>query len=139
MHLSSFGLHVHLTSTFFLFLKAPLMDSSDSSLSGTAVIMLVSVILMGLAIFVIYKFKRYSMPDLLYEECNVRKCEPGIIANSRSKICVCVCVCKCVSITTLCRVSPIRLPASILTAELLKLSTSSQTSYCSELWMSTPQ
>ncbi|KAM9364972.1 VPS10 domain-containing receptor SorCS1-like [Pholidichthys leucotaenia] len=37
---------------------APLMDSSHSSHSGTAVIMLVSVLLMGLAVFVIYKFKR---------------------------------------------------------------------------------
>uniref|UniRef100_A0A8C4I1S2 Sortilin related VPS10 domain containing receptor 1 n=1 Tax=Dicentrarchus labrax TaxID=13489 RepID=A0A8C4I1S2_DICLA len=38
---------------------APLVDSSDSGHSGTAVIMLVSVVLMGLAVFVIYKFKRY--------------------------------------------------------------------------------
>ncbi|TMS04324.1 VPS10 domain-containing receptor SorCS1 [Larimichthys crocea] len=37
---------------------APLVDSSDSGHSGTAVIMLVSVVLMGLAVFVIYKFKR---------------------------------------------------------------------------------
>ncbi|XP_003438424.2 VPS10 domain-containing receptor SorCS1 [Oreochromis niloticus] len=37
---------------------APLVDSSDSGHSGTAVIMLVSVVLMGLAAFVIYKFKR---------------------------------------------------------------------------------
>ncbi|XP_069548903.1 VPS10 domain-containing receptor SorCS1-like [Brachyistius frenatus] len=37
---------------------APLVDSSHSSHSGTAVIMLVSVVLMGLAVFVIYKFKR---------------------------------------------------------------------------------
>ncbi|XP_045927245.1 VPS10 domain-containing receptor SorCS1-like isoform X1 [Micropterus dolomieu] len=37
---------------------APLVDSSDSGHSGTAVIMLVSVVLMGLALFVIYKFKR---------------------------------------------------------------------------------
>ncbi|KAG7219604.1 hypothetical protein INR49_018981 [Caranx melampygus] len=37
---------------------APLVDRSDSGHSGTAVIMLVSVVLMGLAIFVIYKFKR---------------------------------------------------------------------------------
>lgn len=38
---------------------APLVDSSDSVHSSTAVIMLVSVVLMGLAVFVIYKFKRY--------------------------------------------------------------------------------
>ncbi|XP_075997838.1 VPS10 domain-containing receptor SorCS1-like [Genypterus blacodes] len=37
---------------------APLVDRTHSSHSGTAVIMLVSVVLMGLAIFVIYKFKR---------------------------------------------------------------------------------
>ncbi|KAK5854139.1 hypothetical protein PBY51_015235 [Eleginops maclovinus] len=37
---------------------APLVDSSDSVHSSTAVIMLVSVVLMGLAVFVIYKFKR---------------------------------------------------------------------------------
>uniref|UniRef100_A0A1A8CCM2 Sortilin-related VPS10 domain containing receptor 1 n=1 Tax=Nothobranchius kadleci TaxID=1051664 RepID=A0A1A8CCM2_NOTKA len=37
---------------------APLLDGSDSSYSSTAVIMLVSAALMGLAIFVIYKFKR---------------------------------------------------------------------------------
>uniref|UniRef100_A0A671VGQ2 Sortilin related VPS10 domain containing receptor 1 n=1 Tax=Sparus aurata TaxID=8175 RepID=A0A671VGQ2_SPAAU len=42
--------------------KAPLVDSSDSGHSGTAVIMLVSVVLMGLAVFVIYKFKRYTVP-----------------------------------------------------------------------------
>uniref|UniRef100_A0AAX7VDK9 PKD domain-containing protein n=1 Tax=Astatotilapia calliptera TaxID=8154 RepID=A0AAX7VDK9_ASTCA len=40
---------------------APLVDSSDSGHSGTAVIMLVSVVLMGLAAFVIYKFKRYKI------------------------------------------------------------------------------
>ncbi|KAK5882555.1 hypothetical protein CesoFtcFv8_021127 [Champsocephalus esox] len=37
---------------------APLVDSSDSGHSSTAVIMLVSVVLMGLAAFLIYKFKR---------------------------------------------------------------------------------
>lgn len=37
---------------------APLVDSSDGRHNGAAVIMLVSVVLMGLAIFVIYKFKR---------------------------------------------------------------------------------
>ena len=41
--------------------KAPLVDSSDSVHSSTAVIMLVSVVLMGLAVFVIYKFKRYCI------------------------------------------------------------------------------
>lgn len=56
--------------TQFLFhsfsFKAPLVDSSDSGHSGTAVIMLVSVVLMGLAVFVIYKFKRYSILDIMY-------------------------------------------------------------------------
>lgn len=55
---------------FFFFicfsLKAPLVDSSDSGHSATAVIMLVSVVLMGLAVFVIYKFKRYSTLDIIY-------------------------------------------------------------------------
>ncbi|CAK6953117.1 VPS10 domain-containing receptor SorCS1-like [Scomber scombrus] len=37
---------------------APLVDSSHSGHSSTAVIMLVSVVVMGLAVFVIYKFKR---------------------------------------------------------------------------------
>ncbi|KAM3863124.1 VPS10 domain-containing receptor SorCS1-like [Diretmus argenteus] len=37
---------------------APLVDSSDSGHNGAAVIMLVSVVLMGLAVFVLYKFKR---------------------------------------------------------------------------------
>ncbi|XP_047459268.1 VPS10 domain-containing receptor SorCS1-like [Mugil cephalus] len=37
---------------------APLVDSSDGGHSSTAVIMLVSVVLVGLAVFVIYKFKR---------------------------------------------------------------------------------
>ncbi|KAF3841992.1 hypothetical protein F7725_023943 [Dissostichus mawsoni] len=38
--------------------SAPLVDSSDSGHSSTAVIMLVSVVLMCLAVFLIYKFKR---------------------------------------------------------------------------------
>ncbi|XP_047191283.1 VPS10 domain-containing receptor SorCS1-like isoform X1 [Scophthalmus maximus] len=37
---------------------APLVDSSDSGHSSTAVILLVSVVLMGLAVFLIYTFKR---------------------------------------------------------------------------------
>ncbi|XP_062319687.1 VPS10 domain-containing receptor SorCS1-like [Osmerus eperlanus] len=37
---------------------APLVDTSDSSHNGAAVIMLVSVALLGLAVFGIYKFKR---------------------------------------------------------------------------------
>ncbi|XP_077585698.1 VPS10 domain-containing receptor SorCS1-like isoform X2 [Stigmatopora nigra] len=42
---------------------APLVDSSDNNHSGTAIIMLVSVALMGLLIFAIYKFKR-KIPGL---------------------------------------------------------------------------
>ncbi|KAF7648536.1 hypothetical protein LDENG_00155260 [Lucifuga dentata] len=37
---------------------APLVDGTPSGHSGTAAIMLVSLVLMGLAVFVIYKFKR---------------------------------------------------------------------------------
>uniref|UniRef100_A0A667Y410 Sortilin related VPS10 domain containing receptor 1 n=1 Tax=Myripristis murdjan TaxID=586833 RepID=A0A667Y410_9TELE len=40
---------------------APLVDSSDNGHNGAAVIMLVSVVLMGLAVFVIYKFKRLNI------------------------------------------------------------------------------
>lgn len=69
--------------THFLFhsfsLKAPLVDSSDSGHSGTAVIMLVSVVLMGLAVFVIYKFKRYSILDIIVTthraQSKVKMCE----------------------------------------------------------------
>ncbi|PWA25854.1 hypothetical protein CCH79_00001748 [Gambusia affinis] len=50
------GLQVNVYATRLS--PAPLVDGSDSGHSGTAVIMLVSVVLMGLAIFVIYKFKR---------------------------------------------------------------------------------
>lgn len=60
--LSSLDLHVHLTSPSCVSpSKAPLVDASDGVHSSTAVIMLVSVVLMGLAIFVVYKFKRYSI------------------------------------------------------------------------------
>lgn len=52
-----FDFHVSSFSPFSS-CKAPLVDSSDSGYSSTAVIMLVSVALMGLVIFVIYKFKR---------------------------------------------------------------------------------
>uniref|UniRef100_A0A8D3BVL5 PKD domain-containing protein n=1 Tax=Scophthalmus maximus TaxID=52904 RepID=A0A8D3BVL5_SCOMX len=45
---------------------APLVDSSDSGHSSTAVILLVSVVLMGLAVFLIYTFKRYSILDKIY-------------------------------------------------------------------------
>ncbi|XP_014326425.1 VPS10 domain-containing receptor SorCS1-like isoform X1 [Xiphophorus maculatus] len=50
------GLQVNVYATRLS--PAPLVDGSDSGHSGTAVIMLVSVVLMGLAVFVIYKFKR---------------------------------------------------------------------------------
>ncbi|XP_051936774.1 VPS10 domain-containing receptor SorCS1-like [Hippocampus zosterae] len=42
---------------------APLVDGSDSSHSSTAIIMLVSVALMGLVVFAVYKFKR-KIPGL---------------------------------------------------------------------------
>uniref|UniRef100_A0A669CAD6 Sortilin related VPS10 domain containing receptor 1 n=1 Tax=Oreochromis niloticus TaxID=8128 RepID=A0A669CAD6_ORENI len=58
--LYNLGLRMCSFSPSFCF-KAPLVDSSDSGHSGTAVIMLVSVVLMGLAAFVIYKFKRYKI------------------------------------------------------------------------------
>ncbi|XP_015247277.1 PREDICTED: VPS10 domain-containing receptor SorCS1-like [Cyprinodon variegatus] len=50
------GLQVNVYATRLS--PAPLVDGSDSGHSGTAVIMLVSVVLMALAIFVIYKLKR---------------------------------------------------------------------------------
>ncbi|XP_032397319.1 VPS10 domain-containing receptor SorCS1 [Etheostoma spectabile] len=50
------GLQVNVFATQLS--PAPLVDSGDSGHSSTAVIMLVSVVLMGLAVFVIYKFKR---------------------------------------------------------------------------------
>ncbi|XP_037553626.1 VPS10 domain-containing receptor SorCS1-like [Nematolebias whitei] len=50
------GLQVNVFATRLS--PAPLMDSSDSGYSSTAVIMLVSAALMGLVVFVIYKFKR---------------------------------------------------------------------------------
>uniref|UniRef100_A0A671VMF3 Sortilin related VPS10 domain containing receptor 1 n=1 Tax=Sparus aurata TaxID=8175 RepID=A0A671VMF3_SPAAU len=53
--------------------KAPLVDSSDSGHSGTAVIMLVSVVLMGLAVFVIYKFKRYSIARHIMHSGSIRE------------------------------------------------------------------
>lgn len=65
MHLSSLAVHVQLTSPCVFSFTAPLVDSSDSGHSSTAVIMLVSVVLMGLAIFIIYKFKRYSMLGIM--------------------------------------------------------------------------
>ncbi|XP_029691212.1 VPS10 domain-containing receptor SorCS1-like isoform X1 [Takifugu rubripes] len=50
------GLRVNVYATRLS--PAPLVDASDGVHSSTAVIMLVSVVLMGLAIFVVYKFKR---------------------------------------------------------------------------------
>uniref|UniRef100_A0A8D3DE41 PKD domain-containing protein n=1 Tax=Scophthalmus maximus TaxID=52904 RepID=A0A8D3DE41_SCOMX len=52
---------------------APLVDSSDSGHSSTAVILLVSVVLMGLAVFLIYTFKRYSILDKIYS-CHSTSC-----------------------------------------------------------------
>uniref|UniRef100_A0A8C4I075 Sortilin related VPS10 domain containing receptor 1 n=1 Tax=Dicentrarchus labrax TaxID=13489 RepID=A0A8C4I075_DICLA len=62
---------------------APLVDSSDSGHSGTAVIMLVSVVLMGLAVFVIYKFKRYSIVDILFcEQYESERAMPSGMQNA---------------------------------------------------------
>lgn len=45
--------------TFFPSLAAPLVDLTPSH-SGSAMLMLLSVVFVGLAVFVIYKFKRYD-------------------------------------------------------------------------------
>jgi len=47
--------------TFSPSLAAPLVDLTPSH-SGSAMLMLLSVIFVGLAVFVIYKFKRYDPP-----------------------------------------------------------------------------
>lgn len=59
--------------------KAPLVDSGDSGHSSTAVIMLVSVVLMGLAVFVIYTFKRYSILDVIYCLCIQYKAQENFV------------------------------------------------------------
>uniref|UniRef100_A0A8C9ZSA7 Sortilin related VPS10 domain containing receptor 1 n=1 Tax=Sander lucioperca TaxID=283035 RepID=A0A8C9ZSA7_SANLU len=58
---------------------APLVDSGDSGHSSTAVIMLVSVVLMGLAVFVIYTFKRYSILDVIYCLCIQYKAQENFV------------------------------------------------------------
>lgn len=40
---------------------APLVDTSENH-SGSAMLMLLSVVVVGLAVFLIYKFKRYWYP-----------------------------------------------------------------------------
>ena len=107
--------------TQFLFhsfsFKAPLVDSSDSGHSGTAVIMLVSVVLMGLAVFVIYKFKRYSSLDIIYcyhihgawklgVEINPQRFTSPQISTLRWMLLFCLCMCA-FCITTPFRVGPI--------------------------------
>lgn len=47
--------------TFPLSLAAPLADLTPGH-SGSAMLMLLSVVFVGLAVFVIYKFKRYDPP-----------------------------------------------------------------------------
>lgn len=47
--------------TFLPCLAAPLVDPTPSH-SGSAMLMLLSVVFVGLAVFVIYKFKRYDLP-----------------------------------------------------------------------------
>lgn len=51
--------HPRLDLTFSPFLVAPLVDLTPSH-SGSAMLMLLSVVFVGLAVFVIYKFKRYD-------------------------------------------------------------------------------
>ncbi|KAM6956509.1 VPS10 domain-containing receptor SorCS1-like [Aplochiton taeniatus] len=62
---------------------APLVDSTNSSHNGAAVIMLVSVVLMGLALFVIYKFKRKIPGVDTYAEERSEK-EPEVIPTVTS-------------------------------------------------------
>lgn len=136
--------------THFLFpsssFKAPLVHSSDGGHSSTAVIMLVSVVLMGLAVFVIYKFKRYST---LYTVCRwsqsvgeiryVWTLVLGISCHWGGCCCCCrVFVCFCIT-------APFRPVAIIystsqrLIGELLKVSGSIQTPYITGLWSSASQ
>lgn len=51
-------LHTHLPACSFFFVSAaPLVDTSENQ-SGSAMLMLLSVVIVGLAVFIIYKFKR---------------------------------------------------------------------------------
>lgn len=48
---------------FFPLCLAPLVDTSENH-SSSAMLMLLSVVVVGLAVFLIYKFKRYCYPFL---------------------------------------------------------------------------
>uniref|UniRef100_A0A8B9DR10 VPS10 domain-containing receptor SorCS1 n=1 Tax=Anser cygnoides TaxID=8845 RepID=A0A8B9DR10_ANSCY len=55
------GVRILVALTFLPSLAAPLVDPTPSH-SGSAMLMLLSVVFVGLAVFVIYKFKRYDLP-----------------------------------------------------------------------------
>jgi len=57
----TFPSRLKVTLTFSPSLAAPLVDLTPSH-SGSAMLMLLSVVFVGLAVFVIYKFKRYDLP-----------------------------------------------------------------------------
>lgn len=49
---------IHTCSVYLFFVSAaPLVDTSENQ-SGSAMLMLLSVVVVGLAVFIIYKFKR---------------------------------------------------------------------------------
>lgn len=48
---------------YFPLCLAPLVDTSENH-NGSAMLMLLSVVVVGLAVFLIYKFKRYCYPYL---------------------------------------------------------------------------
>lgn len=50
-------LHTHLPACSFFVSAAPLVDTSENQ-SGSAMLMLLSLVVVGLAVFIIYKFKR---------------------------------------------------------------------------------
>lgn len=57
---SNFYPRLRVELTFSSSLVAPLVDLTPSH-SGSAMLMLLSVVFVGLAVFVIYKFKRYDL------------------------------------------------------------------------------
>uniref|UniRef100_A0A8C9VP26 Sortilin related VPS10 domain containing receptor 1 n=1 Tax=Scleropages formosus TaxID=113540 RepID=A0A8C9VP26_SCLFO len=62
---------------------APLVDTTESH-SGSAMLMLLSVVVVGLAVFVIYKFKRYSSLFFLFSL--VHKCCLCPVVSKRNAI-----------------------------------------------------
>lgn len=61
--------HHNMFSILFFFLSAPLVDSIPRH-SSSAMLMLLSVVILGLAIFLIYKFKRYDNMHVAMLKCN---------------------------------------------------------------------